>query len=78
MPYTDEEAVAAEIRGVLAKQGRKRGDVAGILGISPTYASRKLNGHVPFSIPEVFLIARALGVHPAEFFRSTPTPSRNT
>lgn len=39
--------------------------VAEALGISQVAVSRRLNGRVPFSVPELDTVARLLGVTPA-------------
>lgn len=75
MSHTEQD-VAAEVRATLARHKRKVDDVAQALKVSRTAASRKVNGHTPFTVTELLVIADLVGVEPAEFFRSHPTPSR--
>lgn len=70
-----EQRVAAQVRAKLAEANRRRGDVAQMLGASRSAASRKVNGHVPFTLEDLFTIAGELGLHPAEFFYSIPANS---
>jgi len=70
-----ERRVAAQVRAKLAEANRRRGDVAHIIGASRSAASRKVNGHVPFTLEDLFAIAGELDLHPAEFFYSIPAPA---
>jgi transcriptional regulator with XRE-family HTH domain len=70
-----EQRVAAQVRAKLAEENRRRGDVARIIGASRSAASRKVNGHVPFTIEDLIAIAGDLGLHPAEFFTNTTAGS---
>lgn len=67
--------VAAQVRAKLAEANRRRGDVALIIDVSRSAASRKVNGHVPFTVEDLFAIAGDLGLNPSEFFRDTPASS---
>ena len=58
------EAVAAEIRAALARDGRSAAELAASTDISPSALSRKLRGQVPFWTEEVLIIAAELHVEP--------------
>ena len=59
-PYTATEAVAREIRGLLAKAGLTQKDVANILAITQAGVSDRLRGKQNFSLDELFTLAGAL------------------
>lgn len=54
--------VAAEIRAEMARQRRKQSDLAVVLGISPSYLSKKLSGQSPLLASDVESLAIELGV----------------
>ena len=58
--YTATEAVAREIRGLLAKAGLTQKDVASILAITQAGVSDRLRGKQNFSLDELFTLAGAL------------------
>ena len=58
--YTATEAVAREIRGLLAKAGLTQKDVANILAITQAGVSDRLRGKQNFSLDELFTLAGAL------------------
>ena len=58
--YTATEAVAREIRGLLAKAGLAQKDVANILAITQAGVSDRLRGKQNFSLDELFTLAGAL------------------
>ncbi|MGC4154818.1 MAG: helix-turn-helix transcriptional regulator [Propionicimonas sp.] len=62
------EAVAAEVRAALARDGRKAARLAEEAGISPAALSRKLRGLTPFYVEELLNIADALNIDPAPLF----------
>ena len=59
---TMSEAVAARVRGVMAEQRRHQAELATVLGIAGSGASRRLNGKVPFNVDELDVVARWLEV----------------
>lgn len=62
--------VGQNIRAERVRRGEKQGDVAQLLGLSqPAYSERE-RGEVPFSAPELFLLARAFGLSVSTFFPS--------
>lgn len=69
------QRVAAQVRAKLAEANRNRGDVAQWIGSSRSASSRKVNGHVPFTLEDLFVIAGELGLSPAEFFRGVTARS---
>ena len=58
--YTATEAIAREIRGLLAKAGLTQKDVANILAITQAGVSDRLRGKQNFSLDELFTLAGAL------------------
>ena len=58
--YTATEAVAREIRGLLAKAGLTQKDVASILAITQAGVSDRLRGKQNFSLDELLTLAGAL------------------
>lgn len=71
------QAVAAQVRIVIAARGIRKNELAEPLGITADQVYRKTSGRVPFSIDELDTLASALGVEPWEFIPGAPaTPSR--
>jgi transcriptional regulator with XRE-family HTH domain len=62
LPYRD-------FKAYLAQNGIKQNDVAKLLGVQPQTLSRKINGYLHFSYPEVEKICDEYGLS-ADFFRS--------
>ena len=60
--YTATEAVAREIRGLLAKAGLTQKDVARILAITQAGVSDRLRGKQNFSLDELLTLAGALNL----------------
>ena len=60
--YTATEAVAREIRGLLAKAGLTQKDVASILAITQAGVSDRLRGKQNFSLDELLTLAGALNL----------------
>jgi transcriptional regulator with XRE-family HTH domain len=56
------ETVAAEIRAEMARQHKNQWDLAECLGITRSVISLRLNGHRPFKLTEVELLADYFGV----------------
>lgn len=56
------EAVAARVRGVMAEQRRHQSELATVLGVATSGASRRLNGKVPFNVDELDVVSRWLEV----------------
>ena len=59
---TMSEAVAARVRGVMAEQRRHQAELATVLGVAVSGASRRLSGKVPFNVDELDVVARWLEV----------------
>jgi transcriptional regulator with XRE-family HTH domain len=53
---------AAAVRGLLASQRRTQQELAVVLGITQSAASRRLTGRTEFSAAEILQIAEWLGV----------------
>lgn len=73
--------IAGNVRAALARAQITKTEVARAIDRSIATASRKANGHIPFSVPELFviagLVARATDrpdFDAAEFFAGTTTP----
>jgi transcriptional regulator with XRE-family HTH domain len=56
------EIVAAEIRAEMGRQRKSQDDLADVLGIARSVISLRLNGHRPFKLAEVELLADYFGV----------------
>lgn len=69
-------AIAAEVRATLARHKIDQAGVADALGLSRSSVSHRINGHRPFSVPELIAVAELAGVAPAEFFRAVPSAFR--
>lgn len=59
------EQIAERVAAAIARSGRKRNWVALKSGIPLTTFSRKVNGHVDFTVPEIVRIALVLDVKPS-------------
>lgn len=55
-------SVAAEVRSWMARRGAKQVDVANALGLSQSGVSHRLRGRVPFTVPELMMVAGLLDV----------------
>ena len=62
-----DDLVAAEIRAELARQRVSHAALAGQLGVSRPYLSRRLSGETPLSVADVARIAELLGVPVSQF-----------
>ena len=58
--------VAANIRAELARQRKKQGDIAEVLGITRQGVSRRLLGITPVDVDELAIIAELLNVPMAQ------------
>ncbi len=56
------EIVAAEVRAEMGRQRKSQDDLADVLGIARSVISLRLNGHRPFKLAEVELLADYFGV----------------
>ena len=70
-------SVATEIRELLREAGRSQRDLAVALGWSDAYFSRRLKGHVSFSLSDIERIASALDV-PRSQLLEAPLPQRSS
>ena len=61
------EAIAAEVRAALGRDGRKPAALARATGISTSALSRKLKAQAPFWTEELVQIALALNADPGAF-----------
>jgi len=61
-PSTYREAVAAELRAEMARQRKTVNDLASLLQISQSAASRRFNGEMDVSLDEISVVAEWLGV----------------
>lgn len=59
-------ATGRSVKGVAAVRAVDLGDLAERIGIARNSMSRRINGHIPFTWPEMFLVAEALGMEPSE------------
>lgn len=79
---SNEASIAAEVRAVMGRKRIEVSEIARILGKSDSTASRKINGHIPFSVAELLALAGGLGESAAEsagillgFFRNVTADS---
>lgn len=61
------EWVAAGVRAELARQRRTQLEVAELLDTTQVTVSRKLNGHTPFTVNELYRLAGWLAVPVTRF-----------
>lgn len=61
-PPTFTEAVAAELRAYLARQGIRTADLARSLGVTHSWIARRLTGQTSSTLEDLRLICAALGV----------------
>lgn len=64
--------VASEIRAEMGRQSVTHTAIAEALGISQPQVTKRLNGAIPLSVPELELIAGRLGVPVTNFFAEPP------
>ena len=62
MKKSSSERLIATIRAELARRGFNQRDVAGALGITQQAVSRRMSGHVDFTVGELSGVAALLGV----------------
>lgn len=60
------ELVAEEVRALLARRQMTGADLAGRIGRSPMYVSRRVRGEVAFDLDDLQRIAEVFGVTPAD------------
>jgi transcriptional regulator with XRE-family HTH domain len=70
---TTRERIAAEVRAELARQGKRHGFVAEILGLDKGSVSHRLTGRRDFRAEEIVAIAAALGVPASQFLDTAIT-----
>ena len=70
---TRNDATAAEIRALMAAKRKTTSDLAAILGVSRSTASRRLSGNITLDFQEVETIAHWLEV-PYERLVTPPAP----
>ena len=58
----DVEWIAAEVRAAVARKQVRQAAIAAALGISQAGVSRRLTGAVEFTVTELHIVARLLGV----------------
>lgn len=54
--------VSAEVRAWLARRGLRQAWLAEVIGVSQSVVSKRLRGVLPFTAPELLLIASALDI----------------
>lgn len=69
---TYQELVAAQVRAEVARAKVSGRRIAVALGVDPSYVSRRMTGHTPFTPDELAVIATVLGIPIA---RLLPEPS---
>lgn len=61
-PTTYQELVAAQVRAEVARVKLSGRAIASALGVDPSYVSRRMTGHTPFTPDELAMIAMLLHV----------------
>ncbi len=59
---------AAELRAEMARQGKRKTDLAGALGVTLATASRRFHGEVALDVTELVDLAEWLGVPVERFY----------
>lgn len=54
------QVVAANVRGEVARLSVQRPEISEVLGLSQATLSKRMTGHVPFTLRELVLLARHL------------------
>ena len=62
------KAIADKVRGVAAEKRFTQARIADTLGIARSSVAERINGRVPFSAPELFVLAGAMSVSIVRFF----------
>ncbi len=65
----DLKSIGLAIMRARQSKGMSQEDLAGAADVARNYISRIENGHVAFSVPVLFKIAKALKVKPEELFK---------
>lgn len=63
------EALTATIRAEMARRRLPLARLAPVLGVSTAGVSRRMTGHTPFTVDELFAIAELLGIDVAELLQ---------
>lgn len=63
--------VGQNVRAERVRRGMKQAAVARLIGVAQSAYSERERGEVPFSAPELFLMARAFDIDVSTFFPST-------
>lgn len=71
---TYNQQVAANIRAEMARQQKKTRDLEGLLSISTTAARARLNGTVPFSLNDIWMLACMLEIPPSRLVATEAVP----
>jgi transcriptional regulator with XRE-family HTH domain len=61
------QAIAAEVRAEVARQGKSLNEIAEVLGVDKGSASRRMWGQRSFRAEELSMVADLLGVSVAQF-----------
>lgn len=69
-------SVAANVRAEMARRGLNQEDVGNILDIHRQGISRRLNGEVPFRVPELEKLATVFGIDVSVFFNTKSEGSK--
>lgn len=68
MPMQNTPNVADKVRGIAAERRVRQVDIAAALNLSRMAVTRRFNGSVPFSAPELIILSKHLGVPVGAFF----------
>lgn len=60
-PHSQREAVAANVRALLARNRATQAQLAALLGVSNATVSRRMTGELPWDVDELALIAARYG-----------------
>jgi transcriptional regulator with XRE-family HTH domain len=69
---TPQEGIADKVRGVAAERRFSQGQIAETLKLSRTSIAERMNARVAWTAPELFTLAKVMGVPITRFFPEVP------
>ena len=74
---TATQFIADSVRAERHRRRKTQGQTAAIIDLTQDSYARRERGEVPFSGPELLVLAEAFGIPAAEFYPSSPTAPRS-
>jgi transcriptional regulator with XRE-family HTH domain len=75
MPATLPENMATIVRMELARRKMRQTELGALTGLARTTLSKRLLGEVPFTLAEIAVVAKALGMTPGELVDMAAGPA---